>query len=85
MSLPNGPGDAPTALTFITVTVNAQARTLPVASTLADLMALIDATSAATAATAMAVNGEFVPIGRRAGLVLCEGDQVTCFQLIVGG
>ena len=80
MTLPNGPGDAPTASIFITVTVNAQARTLPAASTLADLMALIDATSAATA-----VNGEFVPISRRAGLVLREGDQVTCFQLIVGG
>ena len=85
MTLPNGPGDAPTSLNFITVTVNAQARTLPAASTLADLMALIDATSAATAATATAVNGEFVPISRRAGLVLREGDQVTCFQLIVGG
>ena len=81
MTLPNGPGDAPTASIFITVTVNAQARTLPAASTLADLMALIDATSAA----ATAVNGEFVPISRRAGRVLREGDQVTCFQLIVGG
>ena len=81
MTLPNGPDDAPTSLSLINVTVNAQeARTLPAASTLADLMALIDATSAATA-----VNGEFVPISRRAGLVLREGDQVTCFQLIVGG
>ena len=78
MSHPNDPGDAPTSLSF-TVTVNAQARTLPAASTLADLMALIDATSAT------AVNGEFVPISRRAGRVLREGDQVTCFQLIVGG
>ena len=86
MTLPNGPDDAPTSLSLINVTVNAQeARTLPAASTLADLMALIDATSAATAATATAVNGEFVPISRRAGLVLREGDQVTCFQLIVGG
>ena len=84
MTLPNGPGDAPTASIFITVTVNAQARTLPAASTLADLMALIDATSAATA-IATAVNGEFVPISRRAARTLCEGDQVTCFQLIVGG
>ena len=83
MTLPNGPDDAPTSLSLINVTVNAQARTLPAASTLADLMALIDATSATAAATA--VNGEFVPISRRAGRVLCEGDQVTCFQLIVGG
>ena len=80
MTLPNGPDDAPTSLSLINVTVNAQeARTLPAASTLADLMALIDATSAT------AVNGEFVPISRRAGRVLREGDQVTCFQLIVGG
>ena len=84
MSHPNDPGDAPTSLSFITVTVNAQARTLPAASTLADLMTLIDATSTATA-TATAVNGEFVPISRRPGRVLREGDQVTCFQLIVGG
>jgi len=83
MSLPNDPDDAPTSLSF-NVTVNAQARTLPAASTLADLMALIDATSTATS-TATAVNGEFVPISRRAGRVLREGDQVTCFQLIVGG
>ena len=82
MSLPSDPGNAPTSLSF-TVTVNAQARTLPAASTLADLMALIDATSAASTATA--VNGEFVPISRRAARVLREGDQVTCFQLIVGG
>ena len=82
MSLPNDPGDTPASLSF-NVTVNAQARMLPAASTLADLMALIDATSAA--ATATAVNGEFVPINRRAGRVLREGDQITCFQLIVGG
>ena len=84
MSGPNEPDDASTSLSF-NVTVNAQARTLPAASTLADLMALIDATSAATASTATAVNGEFVPISRRAGRVLREGDQITCFQLIVGG
>ncbi|MBC7734118.1 MAG: MoaD/ThiS family protein [Bacteriovorax sp.] len=85
MSLPNDPDDAPTSLSF-TVTVNAQARTLPAASTLADLMALIGETSTATApATATAVNGEFVPISRRAARTLREGDQVTCFQLIVGG
>lgn len=84
MSHPNDPGAAPTSLS-LTVTVNAQARTLPAASTLADLMALIDETSVATTATATAVNGEFVPISRRAGRVLREGDQITCFQLIVGG
>ena len=84
MSGPNEPDDASTSLSF-NVTVNAQARMLPAASTLADLMALIDATSATTAAIATAVNGEFVPISRRAGRVLREGDQVTCFQLIVGG
>ena len=84
MTLPNDPGDAPTASSF-TVTVNSQARTLPASSTLADLMALIDATSAATAATATAVNGEFVPISLRAARTLREGDQITCFQLIVGG
>ena len=104
MSIPNHPGDAsadvnvPMALTF-NVTVNAQARTLPAASTLADLMALIDAINAinangsaenapqvrTAAATATAVNGEFVPIGRRAGHILRDGDQITCFQLIVGG
>ena len=93
MSLPNDPGDAPTPLSF-NVSVNAQARTLPAASTLADLIAMIGATSAGDSAenapqtnpaTATAVNGEFVPISRRAERVLREGDQVTCFQLIVGG
>ena len=93
MSGPNEPDDASASLSF-NVTVNAQARTLPAASTLADLMALIGATSAGdsaenapqtSAATATALNGEFVPISQRAGRVLREGDQITCFQLIVGG
>ena len=101
MSFPNDPVDTPsdvnvpTALSF-NITVNAQARTLPAASTLADLialMAVIDAIGgaenapqvSAASATATAVNGEFVPISRRAARTLREGDQVTCFQLIVGG
>ena len=93
MSIPNDPGDVcagmnvPTVST-IKVTANAQVRTLPVASTLADLMALIGATGStesAQQATATAVNGEFVSIRHRAGRMLCDGDQITCFQLIVGG
>ncbi|MBC7735533.1 MAG: MoaD/ThiS family protein [Bacteriovorax sp.] len=72
----------------IKVTANAQVHTLPVSSTLADLMALIGATGStesARQATATAVNGEFVSIHYRAGRILCDGDQITCFQLIVGG
>lgn len=99
MSLPNDPRDVPedvnvpTAVT-IDVAVNARAHTLPAGSTLADLMALIDAIDTigsaenemrVSAATATAVNGEFVPIRQRAGRILREGDQITCFQLIVGG
>ena len=93
MSIPNDPVDVPAVLGF-NVTVNARARTLPAATTLADLMALmaavdsIDGSKSAPqtgAATATAVNGEFVPIGQCARRTLREGDQITCFQLIVGG
>lgn len=77
------------------VSVNGQPHTLPAASTLADLMTLLarlaasEATGSANpssqAATATAVNGAFVSLHQRTDCVLHAGDQVTCFQLIVGG
>ena len=77
------------------VSVNGQLRTLPAASTLAELMTLLarlassEATGSANptsqAATATAVNGAFVSLHQRADCILHAGDQVTSFQLIVGG
>lgn len=64
------------------VIVNGQARTLPALSTLADLIGLCGHPGDAIAT---ALNGEFVARDQRHRCVLCDGDQVTCFQPIVGG
>ena len=64
------------------ITVNGRAHALRPASTLADL---IDALEHASDRVATAVNGAFVARSQRSLHVLCESDQVTCFQAIVGG
>jgi sulfur carrier protein len=58
------------------------AHTVPVASTLADLVA---AQGHAPEAVASAVNGDFVARGQRAARVLQAGDAVLLFQPITGG
>ena len=64
------------------ITVNGAPHALRPSSTLADL---IDALGHANERLATAVNGEFVARSQRAQQVLSDGDQVTCFQAIVGG
>jgi len=64
------------------LTVNGQVRSLPVACTLADL---VERLGHAPESFATAVNGEFVARDRRAARVLRGGENVHCFQAIVGG
>ncbi|WP_119153688.1 sulfur carrier protein ThiS [Caldimonas tepidiphila] len=67
---------------LVTVHVNGEPRAMPAGSTLADLIAAL---GQPPEAQATAVNGEFVPRGQRGARLLAEGDQVLCFQPIVGG
>lgn len=64
------------------VSVNGQAHALRPDSTLADLIGTLEHTNDRVAT---AVNGTFVARSERALHVLRDGDQVTCFQAIVGG
>jgi sulfur carrier protein len=64
------------------VTVNGVVRTVPAFGTLADLIGQL---GHASESIATALNGQFVARGQRHEHVLCDGDQVTCFQAIVGG
>ena len=85
MNAPSHPTDPTRALhvsVSVNVNVNGQRHALHPASTLADL---IDALALASDRTATAVNGVFVARHQRPLHVLCDGDQVTCFQAIVGG
>lgn len=64
------------------VTVNGESHALPAGATLAALLARL---GHAPDSVATAVNGAFVARRERTDRVLCDGDQVTCFQAIVGG
>jgi sulfur carrier protein len=64
------------------VSVNGCIQALCEGCTLADL---VDRLGHAPGSFATAVNGEFVARGRRAAWVLRDGDDVHCFQAIVGG
>jgi sulfur carrier protein len=64
------------------VTVNGTAHAVPAFGTLADLIGQL---GYAAEGIATALNGQFVARGQRHEHVLCDGDQVTCFQAIVGG
>jgi sulfur carrier protein len=74
----------PDAMTELTpaITVNGQVQALRAGCTLADL---IDALGHGPASVATALNGQFVARSQRDARVLCDGDQVSCFQAIVGG
>ena len=76
----SGQGD--TSALLLDVVVNGQARTLAAFSTLADLVGEL---GHPPKGIATALNGEFVARGQRCERVLCDGDQVNCFQAIVGG
>jgi sulfur carrier protein len=71
-----------TATSPATITVNGQPHRVPDATSLAELLARL---GHAADSLATAVNGEFVARGQREQRVLRAGDQVTCFQPIVGG
>ncbi len=64
------------------VSVNGQPHRIPAGTALADLLAAI---GLAPDAVATAVNGDFVARGLRSTRRLRDGDQVTCFEAIVGG
>jgi sulfur carrier protein len=70
------------APSLITVQLDGRPHALPSGSTLA---ALIASLGHAPEAVGSAVNGLFVPRGRRAACVLQAGDAVLLFQPIVGG
>ena len=67
---------------IITITLDGEAYSLPIGTTLAALVAQLDHPDNAVST---AVNGQFVPRAARADRVLKEGDQVLLFQPIVGG
>ena len=67
---------------MITIQLDGRPHDVPDHSTLA---ALVDALGHAPNAVGTAVDGEFVPRGRRVELVLREGVTVLLFQPIVGG
>lgn len=66
----------------IVVLLDGRPHTLPVGSTLADLIAI---TEHPPTAVATAVNDQFVPRGQRAQHLLQPDDSVLLFQPIVGG
>jgi sulfur carrier protein len=64
------------------VSVNGQAHALAASITLADLIVRL---GHVPDGIATALNGEFVARSERHQHFLHDGDQVTCFQAIVGG
>lgn len=66
----------------ITITVNGDAQTVAAGSSLAALLASLDA---APTFSATAVNGVFVARGDREARLLADGDAVFVFQPITGG
>jgi sulfur carrier protein len=73
---------AHSALETVAVTVNGQLHHIAHGSSVAALLAQM---GHAPESVAVAVNAQFVPRSLHAGHLLREGDQVTCFQPIVGG
>ena len=68
--------------TTLTMTVNGVQRTIAAHSTLGTLVTHL---GHAPESIATALNGEFVPRAQRDSQALRDGDNVTCFQAIVGG
>jgi sulfur carrier protein len=87
VSTSESPAPAPAGVAApLRVSLNGDATTLTAGSTLADLLAGHAASAGQSPESyASAVNGQFVPRGRRAATMLAEGDAVTLFQAIVGG
>lgn len=73
---------APDAPGAVSISVNGAERHVAPGTTLAGLL---DGLGHAPASVATAVNGNFVPRAARAQHPLQPGDQVTCFEPIVGG
>ena len=69
-------------MTVIQITVNGEARQMPVGSTLTDAL---ETNGQPAQSFASAVNGEFVARGARAFTTLADGDAVFTFQAITGG
>lgn len=85
-STPESAAAATAGAATLRVSLNGDATALPAGGTLADLLASHAASAGQSPESyASAVNGEFVPRGRRAATVLADGDAVTLFQAIVGG
>jgi sulfur carrier protein len=74
--------ESPSSSAMTTITVNGEPHQLHAGDTLADLLLQL---GHAPDSVATAVNGAFVPRGDRAAQALHPGDQITCFQPIVGG
>lgn len=74
--------DAAVGEAALAVRVNGVVHRLPAHSTLADLLARL---GQPPEGVATAVNGRFVARDRRHEQAMCEGDQVSVFQAIVGG
>jgi sulfur carrier protein len=66
----------------VTIHVNGAQRHVARGTTLATLLERL---GHAPTSVATAVNGNFVARAARAGCVLQPGDQVSCFEPIVGG
>jgi sulfur carrier protein len=66
----------------VQITFNGEAQALRPMSTLADLLRRM---GEPPQGSATAVNGEFVAQSQRQEWMLKTGDQVTSFQVIVGG
>lgn len=66
----------------VAVTVNGGLRYVPPGTTLAQL---VDHLGTTPASVATAVNGRFVARQARSAVTLQAGDEVACFEPIVGG
>ena len=73
---------AQSARETVAVTVNGRPHRIADRSSVAALLAQM---GHAPESVAVAVNAQFVPRSLHGGHLLREGDQVTCFQPIVGG
>lgn len=75
----------PPSAPSITVHTDSGPHTLPVGSTVADLMERLALDAPHLAGCATAVNGEFVSRPQRAAHRLNDGDTLLCFAPITGG
>jgi sulfur carrier protein len=69
-------------MSTISITLNGEARTVPVGISLAELIASLGHTPQSLAT---AINQHFVPRDARAARILVDGDAIMTFQPITGG